>query len=492
MATPQQLPDRGSLRDTGLPVLLLTLYRDRFVGRLSLTRSRTLKTFTFQDGAPVTSESNLPAERLTAILEDAGTLTREGRDRVNKEVTRRQCQEGVALLELKLLEPKRLFEGLREQLRRRLIECFGWADGDFELEKSEKLSDEVQPFRTDPYALVQEGLQNHWSIDRMLESLGHRMGEYPRPGASLAEVARRLSLDAMVERMIASMSGQQTLGAVVGAAATSPGALAAFCVLDAAGALHYSDAPTRSDDGAGLPAFEIEITDAGESAENPEPRRASDGGGTRARGTDTSASATASSSNSSRSSAAAAEMEAEIRERLGRLAELDHYQILGVERDAARGAIRKAYLIAAKRYHPDALTRLGLHRLKNEAGQVFAQIAQANEILSDDGKRSHYDAELAGGASDIDVTSIAQAETFYRKGEILVRMGDFRGALEYLQNAVRLFPDECVYQSDLAWAYYKKAPSEPKLAKEHLQRALELEPDNQVALFRHGVIDRSE
>ena len=51
-------------------------------------------------------------------------------------------------------------------------------------------------------------------------------------------------------------------------------------------------------------------------------------------------------------------MEAEIRERLGSLAELDHYQILGVERDAARGAIRKAYLMAAKRYHPDALARV--------------------------------------------------------------------------------------------------------------------------------------
>jgi tetratricopeptide (TPR) repeat protein len=70
-------------------------------------------------------------------------------------------------------------------------------------------------------------------------------------------------------------------------------------------------------------------------------------------------------------------------------------------------------------------------------------------------------------------------------------MGDFRGALEYLQNAVKLYPDEPAYQRDLAWAYYKKSPPELARALEHIQKARELEPSDPVVQFRMGVIERA-
>ncbi len=147
--------------------------------------------------------------------------------------------------------------------------------------------------------------------------------------------------------------------------------------------------------------------------------------------------------------------------------------------------------MAAKRYHPDAIARLGLQEIRQQAGEVFSRIAEANGVLSDREKRRRYDESLEEGGPEIDVQVLAQAETFYRKGEILINMGDFRGALEYLKNAVRLYPDEAIYQSDLAWAYYKKAPPEPDPAFEHIQRALELDPSNAVAQFRLGVIQRA-
>jgi tetratricopeptide (TPR) repeat protein len=93
--------------------------------------------------------------------------------------------------------------------------------------------------------------------------------------------------------------------------------------------------------------------------------------------------------------------------------------------------------------------------------------------------------------AEIDVTLIAQAETFYRKGEILINMGDFRGALEYLKNAVELYPDEAVYQSDLAWSYYKKSPPERAPALKHIRKALDLNPSDTAAQFRLSVIERS-
>ena len=184
-------------------------------------------------------------------------------------------------------------------------------------------------------------------------------------------------------------------------------------------------------------------------------------------------------------------MRKEIAQKLESLSELEHYAVLGVESDAERGAIKRAYLTAAKRYHPDALARLGLNDMKEQASKVFSRIAEANEILSDSEKRQHYDDSLLDDGSQIDAAVLAQAETFYRKGEILLGMGDFRGALEYLQNAVEVWPDENVYQSDLAWAYYKKRPSQPEEALLHLKKALELNPSDAVGHFRMGLVLRA-
>lgn len=477
MKTP--VPERGSLSETPLARLLLALYEARFTGRLALSRARTEKAFLLQDGAVVGSESSLPAERLSVVLEDAGLLDRADRERVDDQVSKARGAEAAVLLSLELLDPKQLFEGIRSQIRRRAVECFGWNDGRFEITPGGERRADVELFRTDPFRLVQEGIQKHWPPERLLADLGPEMGRYARAGPRLGKIVKRLTLDATVERMIAGLSGARTLGTLIGSSAGSPAVLAAFWVLHAAGALQLADEPRASDD-AGPAEIEIEIREdaaaAGPAAPVVEQAAAAGAGPAERRG----------------DSPEAEKMRAEVLDRLERLDEINFYELLGVANDAPHAAIRKAYFLAAKRYHPDAIVRLGLQDIRREAGEVFSKIAEANEVLSDGKRRAGYDERLAGGAPDIDLRVLAQAETFYRKGEILLNMGDFRGALGYLKNAVDLFPDETVYQSDLGWAYYKKNPPEPELAMEHLERALALDPDNAEAQFRKGVVSRHQ
>ena len=90
-SAPVQIADRGPLAEVPLPRILIGLYRMRFTGRLQLSRTRTRKLFRFQDGAPIGSESNLPAEHLTAVLEDAGVLGRKDRQAVDAYVKRNNC-----------------------------------------------------------------------------------------------------------------------------------------------------------------------------------------------------------------------------------------------------------------------------------------------------------------------------------------------------------------------------------------------------------------
>lgn len=65
----------------------------------------------------------------------------------------------------------------------------------------------------------------------------------------------------------------------------------------------------------------------------------------------------------------------------------DYYSILGVFRDASQGEIKRAYLEAAQRLHPDKNTAPG-------ETEIFLDVQQAYEVLSNPRRRKLYDATL--------------------------------------------------------------------------------------------------
>lgn len=66
----------------------------------------------------------------------------------------------------------------------------------------------------------------------------------------------------------------------------------------------------------------------------------------------------------------------------------NHYETLGVSKNATQDEIKKAYRTLVKKYHPD------LHPGDKDVAEKFKEINQANEILSDEKKRKQYDFEL--------------------------------------------------------------------------------------------------
>ena len=74
----------------------------------------------------------------------------------------------------------------------------------------------------------------------------------------------------------------------------------------------------------------------------------------------------------------------------------DYYEVLGVDRNADDAALKKAYRVLAKKYHPD--TNPG----DAEAEKKFKEASEAYAVLSDPDKRRQYDqfghAAFEGGA----------------------------------------------------------------------------------------------
>ncbi len=74
----------------------------------------------------------------------------------------------------------------------------------------------------------------------------------------------------------------------------------------------------------------------------------------------------------------------------------DYYEVLGVEKNADEAAIKKAYRVLAKKYHPD------MNPGDKEAEKKFKEASEAYAVLSDPEKRRQYDqfghAAFDGGA----------------------------------------------------------------------------------------------
>ena len=125
-----------------------------------------------------------------------------------------------------------------------------------------------------------------------------------------------------------------------------------------------------------------------------------------------------------------------------------------------------------------------------KANELFARIAKAHGVLSDPAARREYDLD-ATGSGDGEAERVAQAEVLFRKGEILSRKGAFKEALQFLAPAVELWPEEAAYQAELGWALYKQGKSDPAAAREHLSKAVKLDPKHSVGHYRLGVVLRS-
>ena len=94
-----------------------------------------------------------------------------------------------------------------------------------------------------------------------------------------------------------------------------------------------------------------------------------------------------------------ADLDIEVKKRIlgiyPRLADLDFYQLLGIERSADKKAVKRAYFELAGVFHPDKYFRKDLGSFKVKMESIFGRVTQAFDALSSKTARVEYDEYLA-------------------------------------------------------------------------------------------------
>jgi tetratricopeptide (TPR) repeat protein len=165
---------------------------------------------------------------------------------------------------------------------------------------------------------------------------------------------------------------------------------------------------------------------------------------------------------------------------LASYAEADHFQVLGVGRDATASQVKVAYFQLAKTYHPDTVAVHATPAVKALCADLFSRIGEAWGVLGDEARRARYAEDLVTGAGKaVDVMGILEAENVFQAGTLLVKARQYEEAAAKFRAAIQLNPEEPEFGMWLAWCEFVSAPEKKKVharAAAAVEAGLKLSP----------------
>jgi curved DNA-binding protein CbpA len=185
----------------------------------------------------------------------------------------------------------------------------------------------------------------------------------------------------------------------------------------------------------------------------------------------------------------AAEQVENLEDFLGQLEQsVNHYQVLGVTREASRDDIKKSYHSLARRYHPDRFQQ-SEEKLRNQIESAFARVARAHEVLTDPSSRSEYDRKLSAleapaprsgsvpAQTPTKTPNETRAEASFQKGMTAMAQNQLPQAVRFFAEAANLGPRCARYHAEYGRSLISD-PATRRLAEIELKAAISLEPQN--------------
>jgi curved DNA-binding protein CbpA/CheY-like chemotaxis protein len=432
-------PLEGQLSARPAATILVQLLREKATGVLTVTHDSTKRSITFQQGMVRFAQSNVRAETVGASQIASGLIKQTSFDRAVALAKQQNIALHEALATARVMTPEQLRTALKQQTTEVCIAALEIAAGSYRFEqKPAEAVNGVPDMRTSPVAVVFEAakrLGNPAAARPWLEQ--HATEKLTRSPEMEREIFV-LKTFWPGEAVTPLATGGRSVGEVL--ARIKPPELPLLQYLCISGLLSMAGSAAKAAPKAVAAGAAVE--DAGKRFTAQE-------------------------------QAARASLFAE---RDG-LADASHYQVLGVTPAASAAEIKGAWLAAAKRFHSDAFSGLGLGSARAVAEDLFARVNEANSVLSDANRRAEYDVYLDRKAKGLstDVGAILRAEGVFQRGEALFKAGRWEDAEAQFREAISLNHAEAEFHAFLGMSMFRRnGKAEESL--QHIEKALEMDP----------------
>lgn len=155
-------------------------------------------------------------------------------------------------------------------------------------------------------------------------------------------------------------------------------------------------------------------------------------------------------------------MRARIERFYASLQKRNHFDLLGVDREATPEQVRQQFMTLGKTWHMDAFAGVNLSEEdKRKVDEIFQTLSQAHETLKDPTARAEYlvllERKQKGLATD--VHAVMRAEGLVDDALQAIRQKRWSDALANLDEAQSLNPDDPLYDVYRAWCIYQSQRS---------------------------------
>jgi DnaJ-class molecular chaperone with C-terminal Zn finger domain len=421
----------GDLSQVSIPKLLFHFFASSSNGRLTLSREKTIKEMYLTNGRPVAVFSNLPHEQLGGYLVSKGVLTAEQLNKLPAEAGNRDDHIGDAILRQGIISSPDLFEHLRHHLLAKIYDIFGWRSGRYAFFQGQQYSGTAPVINLDPWEILSTGVRLGYDSDelrRLLEPLRHRQISIKNnPLVSL----NQLVLAPLELKVFKSISDVSTLGGLInllgGSGERDATVLAAFYL-----------------------GFELDLLEVGQELKQAETPR-----------------------NKPDETRSVSQREQEFQQKLVQMKGQNYFERLSLDLSATSADAAKAFMRYARTYHPDQIPITEPPLVKQLAADIFSLINEAQLTLSNDAKRKSYLQAIESGktSDNVDVNKILESEMLFSRAETMTKASKFQAAVELLDQAIKLNPEEGEF---LVYQGYASFFANPQAGSRHKDSCLQM------------------
>ncbi|MFA6959072.1 MAG: DUF4388 domain-containing protein [Thermoanaerobaculia bacterium] len=483
--TPEQLSaigrmTAGNLKQVPFATLLCSLAAGERTVVLELRRNQLEKKIVFDKGSPVDCRSNLAHETLGRFLLAEGKITEEQFNASLGKAASKGVPLGEILVESELIGGFELYRVLQQNLAKKLLDCFTWRDGTFEIKPDPP--DVDSSLKVKAPQLVVTGVMKFASqeeVDKAVVPLiGKQLILHPSPQFPLDEI----KLPSAQMKLIDSIKGEFRIDEL------------------AAGDLPYEDV-TRVLYALAVIGIVVRaelVPPAMRRAQPPKPQKPAVSMGTTAGLVPIPQPVAAPSPPAP--SIDTEKLRDEIMQAYLAFRRQDSFDLLRLDEKAPMPEIENAYLRLSRRFNPLALEGTPLENIADKARELCLAIGRAYGELADQiqreavidrrsQKREEHKRSLAAGRFAIK-TDLLDPSVQFRKGKALMEAGMHREATQLLEFAVDCDSQNVEYRAELAWCRFLDSSSNARQSLADLKEAMRIDPQNGLSAFYAGEIHR--